>query len=49
MIGKVKKSIEELSDVDKVKFRELEIVAMNFMVEGIMDKLFPIIENIDHA
>ena len=47
--GKVEKPTEESSDVDKVKFRELELVAMNLMVEGIKDNLVPFIANIDHA
>ena len=33
--GNVKKPTEEVSDVDKVKFRDLELVAMTLMVEGI--------------
>jgi len=32
-----------------VKFRELELVAMTLMVEGIKDNLVPFIANIDHA
>jgi len=47
--GKVKKPIEDSSDVDKAKFRDLELVAMNLMLEGIKDNLVPFIANIDHA
>ena len=32
--GNVKKPIEEASDADKEKFRDLELVAMTLMVEG---------------
>jgi len=47
--GKVKKPTEDSNDVDKVKFRELELLAMIRMVEGIKDNLVPFIANIDHA
>lgn len=47
--GKVKKPTKDSSDVDKVKFRELELVAMTLMVEGIKDNLIPFIANINHA
>jgi len=47
--GKVKKPIEDSSDVDKAKFKDLELVAMNLMLEGIKDNLVPFIANIDHA
>ena len=47
--GKVKKPTEESSDVDKVKYRELEILAMILIVENIKDNLVPYISNIDHA
>jgi len=47
--GKVKKPIDDSSDVDKVKFRELELVAMTLVVEGIKDNLVPFIDNINHA
>jgi len=33
--GKVKKPTEESNDLDKAKFIDLELVAMNLMVEGI--------------
>ena len=33
--GKVKKLTDDSNDADKVKFRELELVAMTLMVEGI--------------
>ena len=47
--GKVKKPTEDSSDADKVKFKELELVAMNPMVEGIKGNLVPFIANINHA
>lgn len=47
--GKVKKPTNDSNDVDKVKFRELELVAMTLMVEGIKDNLVPFIANINHA
>ena len=47
--GKVKKPTYDCSDVDKVKFKELEWVAMALMVEGIKDNLVPVIGNINHA
>ena len=47
--GNVKKPTEEANDVDKEKFMDLELVAMNLMVEGIKDNLVPFIYNIDHA
>jgi len=47
--GKVKKPTERSSDVDKVKYSELEILSMTLMVEGIKDNLVPYISNIDHA
>ncbi len=47
--GKVKKPIDDYSDADKVKFKELELVAMTVMVEGIKDSLVPFIANINHA
>ena len=46
---KVKKPTQSYNDDDKVKFRELELVAMTVMVEGIKDNLVPFIANIDHA
>jgi len=45
----VKKPTEESSDANKVKFRDLELVAMTLMVQGIKDNLVPFIANIDHA
>ena len=39
LIGKLKKPIKVSIDVDKVKFRELELVAMTLLVEGIKDNL----------
>ena len=47
--GKVKKPIDDSSDDDKVKFRELELVAMILMVEGIKDNLVPFIANKNHT
>ena len=47
--GKVKKPTKESSDADKVKYRELEILAMTLMVECIKDNLVPYISNIDRA
>jgi len=47
--GNVKKPTEEASDFDKEKFRDLELVAMTLMVEGIKDNLVPFISNLDHA
>ena len=47
--GNVKKPTEEASDADKVKFGDLELVAMTLMVEGIKDNIVPFISNIDHA
>lgn len=47
--GNVKKTTEEVSDVDKEKFRDLELVAMTLMVEGIKDNLVPFISKIDHG
>jgi len=47
--GKVKKPTEDSSDADKGNFRELELVAMTLMVEGIKDNLVPFIANINHA
>ena len=40
---------EGSSDADTVKYKELELVAMALMVEGIKDNLVPFIANIDHA
>ena len=40
---------KESSDVDGVKYKELELVAMDLMVEGIKDNIVPFIANIDHA
>lgn len=47
--GKVKKPIDDSSDANKVKFKELELMAMTLMVEGIKDNLVPLIANINHA
>jgi len=47
--GIVKKPTKEASDVYKVKFRDLELVAMALMVEGIKDSHVPFIANINHA
>ena len=47
--GNVKKPMKESSHADKVKYRELELVAMTLMVEGIKDNLVPFITNVDHA
>jgi len=47
--GKVKKPTEDSSDVEKVKYMELEIVAMTMMVEGIKNNLVPFIDNTNHA
>ncbi len=47
--GKVEKPTEESSDVDKVKYRELEILAMALVVEKIKDNIVPYISNVDHA
>ena len=47
--GKVKKPTEDSSDADKIKFRELELVAISLMVERIKDNLVPFIANINHA
>ena len=47
--GKVKRPTKDSNDADKVKFKELELVAMTLMVEGIKDNLLPYITNIDHA
>ena len=47
--GKVKKPKKYSSDPDKVKYNELELVAMILMVEGIKEKLVHYIANIDHA
>lgn len=47
--GKVKKPTYDSSDVDKVKFRELEFGAMTLVVEGIKDNLVPFIAKISHA
>ena len=44
--GKVKKPTEDFSDGDKVKYKELELVATTLMVEGIKDNLVPFIDNI---
>jgi len=44
--GKFKKPTNELSNADKVKFRELEIVAMNLIMDGFKDNLIPYISNI---
>jgi len=45
--GKVKKPTNDSSDVEKVKFRELELVAMTLMVERIKENLVPFIVNIN--
>ena len=45
----VNKPTKEASDADKAKFRDLELVAMTLMVEGIKYNLIPFIANIDHA
>ena len=37
--GKVKKPIDESSNAEKAKFRELEIMAMNLIVDGVKDNL----------
>ena len=47
--GNVKNPTEEASDADKVKFKDLELVVMTLMVEGIKENIFPFIPNIDHA
>ena len=47
--GNVKKLTEEVNDVNKMKFKDLELVAMNLMVEGIKDNIVPFIVNIHHA
>ena len=47
--GKVKKPTYDSIDVDKVKFIELELVAMTLMVEGIKGNIVPFIANINHA
>jgi len=47
--GKVKKPTKESSDANKVKYRELEILAMTLMVEIIKNNLVPYISNIEHA
>ena len=46
---KVKKPTENSSNGDKSKYRELELVVMTLMVEGIKENLVPFIANIDHA
>ena len=47
--GKVKRPTEESSDLDKVKYRESQILAMTLMIESIKENLVPYISNIDHA
>ena len=47
--GKVKKPTNDSSDTGKVKFRELESVAMTLMAKGIKDNLVPFIANVNHA
>jgi len=47
--GKVKNPIEDSSDANKVKLRELELVAMTLMVEGTKDNLVSSIANVNHA
>lgn len=47
--GKVKKRTYDSSDDDKVKLKELELVAMILMVEGIKDNLVPFVANVNHA
>lgn len=41
--GKVKKPTNESSDAEKTKFREIKILAMTLMVDGIKDNLIPYI------
>ena len=43
----MKRPIEESSDADKVKYRELKLVVMTLLVEDIKENLVPLIENID--
>lgn len=45
--GKVKKPTDESSDAEKAEFREIEILAMNLIVEGVKDNLIPYISNIN--
>ena len=47
--GNVKMSTEEASDADKAKLRDLELVAMTLMVEGIKYNLVQFIVNINQA
>jgi len=47
--GNVKKPTEEAINADKVKFRDIELVAMTLMVEGIKDNTVPFITNIINA
>ena len=42
----VNKPTEEASDADKERFRDLELVAMTLMVEGIKDNIVPFITSI---
>lgn len=47
--GKFNKPTDESSDEEKEKFREIEIVAMNIIVDGVKDNLIPYIPNINFA
>ena len=42
--GNVKKPTEEANDADKAKSRDLELVAMTLMVEGIKGAHNPLVE-----
>jgi len=45
--GKIKKPTDESSEAKKAKFREIEILAMNLIVDGVKNNLIPYISNIN--
>ena len=45
--GKLKKPTYESSEVEKENFREVEILDMNLIVDGVEDNLIPYISNIN--